>query len=184
MALLGTDDRNGERLTLAEMAWHPPAVLARAGSADYAAPGRSAGVSNTMMRVAAWLLGTAMVLAVVVFGAQLIASETGEVVVLHTRGADGDVATRLWVVDHDGRPWLRSGTGPEARWYARLQAEPRVELVRDGVGRRYRARAVPAMAPHINASMAAKYGWRDNLVGLLVGGRGDAVAIELIPDED
>lgn len=134
------------------------------------------------MKVLTWLLGIVMTLAVLVFGAQLIASETGEVVVLHTSGTDGEAHTRLWVVDHGGRTWLRSGGGPGASWYARLLEQPRVALTRDGERRAYLARTVPGMGDDINALMAEKYGWRDDFIGLLLGGRDQAVAIELVPD--
>jgi hypothetical protein len=33
----------------------------------------------------------------------------------------------------------------------------------------------------INGSMREKYGWRDVLIEVLVGGRDDAVAVQLVP---
>lgn len=131
------------------------------------------------MKVLAWIVGLIMVLAVIVFGAQIIASETGEVVVLHTDDEGREATTRLWVVEHDGHQWLRAGA--ESGWYVRLLAEPRVRLERDGVTRTYTARSEPDMAGNVNELMAGKYGWRDTVVGLLAPDRENAQAIRLIP---
>lgn len=131
------------------------------------------------MRQARWLLGGLMGAAVLAFGLQLVASETGEVVVLHTRDGDGGAATRLWVVDHEGRAWLRSGS--DSGWYRRLVAHPEVGLDRDGLRRRYRAEPEPRLAPLINRLMAEKYGWREDIVSLFAGSREDAIAIRLVP---
>lgn len=133
------------------------------------------------MRVLKWLLGGLMVVAVVVFGLQIIASETGEVVVLYTSAGDEQAGTRLWVVDHDGVQWLRSGGGSGSGWYSRLLAAPRVELERGGLRRSYVASPEPAMAARINELMLAKYGWRDEIVAVLAGSRDNAVAIRLTP---
>jgi hypothetical protein len=136
------------------------------------------------MKFLAWLLGVAMVIAVVVFGLQIAASETGEVVVLHTDPDDADRATRLWVVDHDGHQWLRAGGGADSGWYERLQANPRVVLERDGTRGDYLARAEPARAETINELMRDKYGWRDQVVAVLAGARDGAVPVRLVPAED
>lgn len=131
------------------------------------------------MRVLGWIVGALMLVLVVVFGLQVIASESGEVVVLHTDDGGRDATTRLWVVDHDGRQWLRASTG--SGWLQRLQSAPRVELERDGQRAAYRAAPEPAMAERINTLMAQKYGWRDEVIAVLVGGREDAVAVSLNP---
>jgi len=131
------------------------------------------------MKVLAWIVGLIMVLAVILFGAQIIASETGEVVVLHTDDDGRDAATRLWVVEHDGHQWLRGGA--DSGWYLRLLDEPRVRLERDGVARGYTARPDPQMVGTVNELMARKYGWRDTVVGLLAPDRDEAQAIRLIP---
>ncbi|MDZ7668261.1 MAG: nitroreductase/quinone reductase family protein [Gammaproteobacteria bacterium] len=131
------------------------------------------------MKILAWIVGLIMVLAVIIFGAQIIASETGEVVVLHTDDDGRDATTRLWVVEHDGHQWLRAGA--DSGWYLRLLAEPRVRLERDGVTRTYTARPDPDTVGAVNELMARKYGWRDAVVGLLAPDRDEAQAIRLIP---
>jgi hypothetical protein len=134
------------------------------------------------MKILAWLLGVTMVIAVVVFGLQIAASETGEVVVLHTD--PDDQATRLWVVDHDGHLWLRAGGAADSGWYERLQANPQVALERDGVRRDYLARPEPASVDIINELMHDKYGWRDDVVALLASAREGAVPVRLVPVGD
>ncbi len=58
--------------------------------------------------------------------------ELDEVVVLRTNDARGEIfQTRLWVADHAGQAWLIARF-PDRRWLARLQTNPRIELVRNG----------------------------------------------------
>lgn len=137
------------------------------------------------MKIVIWLLGALMVAAVAVFALQVIASETGEVVVLYTQDDDGrETSTRLWVVDLDDVQWLRSGGGSASGWYARLVARPQVALERAGERRRYTATTEPHMADQINGLMADKYRWRDTIVAVLAGSRENAVAVRLTPVGD
>lgn len=114
------------------------------------------------MRVLAVLL----VGAALFFGLILLASESGEVVVLSTVEADGTVhETRLWVVEHDGALWLRAGV-PHSGWLERLRRTPVVSVERGGVRRRYRA--VPSedagLRDEIHTRIAEKYGWAESLI--------------------
>jgi hypothetical protein len=116
----------------------------------------------------------------VVFGVEMIAAESGEVVVLRTRDAGGAVhETRLWVVDDAGTAWLRSGS-PEAGWFQRLSAEPEIEVVRHDATLPMRAVPVPQAQSRINELMLEKYGWADRYIGMLFG-RDDAVPVRLDP---
>ena len=87
------------------------------------------------MRWLARILGALVALAVVVFGLSFVASESGgEVVVLKTKseGATApDHETRSWIVDEDGKQWLRAGS-PQSSWLAAIQRDPLVEVVRGG----------------------------------------------------
>lgn len=124
------------------------------------------------------LLGAVAALAL----AQLAASESGEVVVLATRDAGGDVhRTRLWIVEDGGALWLRSGS-PDGAWYRRLREHPLVEVTRGGEARGYRAVPQPEARERVNELMAAKYGWADGFIALLFG-REDAVPIRLAPPD-
>lgn len=61
------------------------------------------------MKFLYWSSGLLLLVAVLVFGLQLAASERVEVVQLHTRDASGEeVTTRLWIVDDAGFQYLRS----------------------------------------------------------------------------
>jgi hypothetical protein len=115
-----------------------------------------------------------------VFGVEMIAAESGEVVVVRTRDASGAVhETRLWVVDDEGAAWLRSGS-PEAGWFQRLSAEPEIEVVRHDATLPMRAVPVPQARPRINELMLEKYGWADRYIGMLFG-RDDSVPVRLDP---
>lgn len=127
-----------------------------------------------------WVIGIVFGMALAAFALQLIASESGEVVVLQTQDGDAMARTRLWVVEDNGYLWLRSG-GEGSRWYERLVAEPSVALERAGLSADYRAQPEPDRIHRINDLMAAKYGWRDTVVGWFVGDRSADVPVRLAP---
>lgn len=96
---------------------------------------------------------------------------SGEVVVLHTRDDSGaSHGTRLWIVEHDGDPFLRAGarsiTSPDS-WYARILANPLVELERNGARKTFRALPAPEARVPVNARMREDYGLPDRLIGLM-----------------
>jgi hypothetical protein len=131
------------------------------------------------MKIVLYLVGALLAVVILVFVSQMVASETGEVVVLTSDGADGPAETRLWVVDLDGVQYLRAS--PESGWYQRLVAEPDALLERAGSSAAYRAEARLDLADEINGLMHEKYGWRDAYIEVLIGGREDAVPVALIP---
>jgi len=124
---------------------------------------------------------TALVLVVLLLGAiEMVAAESGEVVVLRTVDAAGAPhETRLWIVDDDGRAWLRAGS-EQARWYQLLRERPEVEVVRGDQVLVVRARPEPDARARINELMRAKYGWADVYIGALFD-RSDAIPIRLAP---
>ena len=129
------------------------------------------------------LLAGAVGLIVLVVIVQVVASETGEVVVLTTTDAAGaPQETRLWIVDHEGSAWLRAGSNT-AGWFGRLSAHPDIEVERGGHALRYRATAVPESTSEINRLMAEKYGWADAYIGLMFS-REHSLAIRLDPPSD
>ena len=130
------------------------------------------------MRILMWVIGGLVGLLSTLGIAQLLASESGEVVVLTTRdGAEASHETRLWVVDHEGAPWLRAGADVQG-WYLRLSAEPQVEVERSGTKTFYTALPEPALRERINGLMLVKYGWADQFIGVLFG-RDAAIPIRL-----
>jgi hypothetical protein len=118
------------------------------------------------------------------FGLIMMASETGEVVVLESQNEQGELqSTRLWVVEHDGSMWLRAGDD-QSGWYQRLmtnvQAGQAVYVTRDG--ERFSPSVVsdPSQAAAVNALMDEKYGLSNDAISFLMGEyRQDAVAVRL-----
>jgi hypothetical protein len=133
------------------------------------------------LKIVAALVVAALMVLLALGGLSYAASESGEVVVLTTAGGDGGELqqTRIWVVDLEGRQWLRSGS-PDSAWLARLRLNPVVTVERSGASAQYTAAATPAMQEAVNEAMAAKYGWADKVIGMMFG-REDAVPVELIP---
>lgn len=123
----------------------------------------------------------AVVLALGVF--YLALTESGEVVVLETRDAAGaSFRTRLWVVDHEGFAWLRTGNA-SAPWLLRLRAHPEVAVTRDGVQKSYRAVPVEEAATRefINALVLEKYRWRESTLRAFGMDPSGAVPMRLEP---
>ncbi|MGH0033354.1 MAG: nitroreductase/quinone reductase family protein [Myxococcota bacterium] len=134
---------------------------------------------KVVKRLALLLLGLLLALAV----GQLVASESGEVVVLTTSDAEGEShTTRVWVVDYEGQPWLRAGAEIQ-EWYQRLLADPSVEVERNWTKEAYTAVPVPTAQRTINDLMFEKYGWADAFIAVLYG-RDDSVPIRLDPPGD
>ncbi len=132
------------------------------------------------MKIVLKILGSLVALLAVIVIVEVIASESGEVVVLETQNDQGQIEqTRLWVVDYEGRAWLRSGS-PMSGWYQRLQANNVVQVTRSEETMRVSAEPVPAMQQQINTLMNKKYGWADSYISMLFG-RDDAVPIRLDP---
>ena len=131
-----------------------------------------------------WIAAGAIVgLGVVFLGLVFGLSEAGgEVVTLETRDAEGEPSvTRLWVVDHDGDAWLRSGM-PTSAWFVRLEANPEVRVTREDTTRRYRAEPVrdPAVRDRIHALVAEKYGFAESFIAATRDGT-QSVPIRLVP---
>lgn len=128
------------------------------------------------------LVVVAAVLAIplLAFLVQGIASESGEVVVVHTQdGAGNPHETRLWIVDDEGASWLRAGSAA-AGWFARIEGQPEIEVVRRDETLLVRGVAEPARRQRTNELMREKYGWADVYISFLFS-RGDSVPIRLAP---
>ncbi len=122
-----------------------------------------------VMVLIAWWLG------------QMIASETGEVVVLITQSETGEPKnTRLWVVDYEGNVWLRAGS-EQAGWYKRIVSLPEITLQRRGIRQSFVAKPEPAYRDTINTQMRKKYGWRDAYIGFFFA-RDESIPIRLVTE--
>ncbi len=130
------------------------------------------------MKLVLKILGGIVAVLVALFVVQMIASESGEVVVVTTQNAQGDPQeTRLWIVEHEGSSWLRAGVESSA-WYQRLAANPKITVKRGGTAFTATAVPEPAAVADINRLMNEKYGWADDFIGMLFG-RDGSVAIRL-----
>ncbi len=109
-----------------------------------------------------------------------VALEGREVVVVHTRAADGRAhATRTWVADADGATWIEAAN-PERPFLHDVAEEPQLELERGGAVVRCRAVIVPNPSGHrrIRDLLATRYGWADCWIGLVADTR-HSVAVRL-----
>lgn len=123
------------------------------------------------------VLTLGILIAIVALGAGAI--DEGEVVQLTTWDARAHAhETDLWIVDIDGQRYLRADR-PGADWLERLRAHPEVRLRRDDTEERLSARPVedPAVRAEVARAMARKYGFVDDLVGIL---RSDDAAVAVI----
>ena len=90
---------------------------------------------------------------------------------IETRSAAGDVhRTIIWIVERDGRVYVRSYHGDRGRWYREALADPEVAIHVDG--RRVAARAVPATdgdsVESCSEGLRAKYRPSQSLAAMLV----------------
>ncbi len=120
---------------------------------------------------------------VVAFGALYLAmAERVEVVVVQTHDAEGDHATRLWIVDNAGSAWLRTGAD-NTTWLPRLTSTPAIEVERQGNTLPFTALVVadPTTVARINELSLAKYGWSESLLRAMTPDGREQVAIRLVP---
>jgi hypothetical protein len=133
-----------------------------------------------MLRLLARVFFVVLALVLAIGALEMVAAESGEVVVLRTTDAAGAPhETRLWIVEDGSHSWLRSGNDAAA-WFVRLRERPEVEVERGS--ETLRVRAVPEVGARarINDLMRQKYGWADAFIGTLFG-RDDAIPIRLDP---
>ena len=75
-----------------------------------------------MKRLAIIAFGAALLFGTLI-GVAYLLIESGEVIVLHTTDGQGSTfQTRLWVVDHQGRPWVGTTDPSHTTWVARIRA--------------------------------------------------------------
>lgn len=120
---------------------------------------------------------------VLVLGALLL--DEGEVVTLVTEAGERTYSTQLWIVELDGREFIRANRG-SARWLARLRANPAVQLRRTdehgAAAELYWAQAVenPDLKARVDAKIESKYRLADRVWGRFAH-RGRSQVIELLP---
>lgn len=123
--------------------------LVRLGSTQRRGRGRS-------LAIGASLAAAPIVL---FYGLLLTVHEIGEIVVLRTTDDEATVwETRVAVLDHEGSTWIGADHARQ-RWFRRLLATPRVELIRNGVARCHVAVVVedPATREEVFRRIEEKY---------------------------
>jgi len=109
-----------------------------------------------------------------------LAGERTEVAVLRTYEADGAPHdTKMWIVDHDGKPYVRVGR-PGRGWGERLKANPKVDLTRAGETSP-RDAVIVTDEPIVSAvarEFSDKYGWVDWWYGVVVRKNPDTVRLD------
>ena len=134
------------------------------------------------MKYILWSVGMLFGLALIIAVLQIAASERVEVVQLHTIKSGGEkVVTRLWVVDYDGRAYLRGDTGSD--WFQRLQSSDKFTLIRGDETGEFTHRVKNENIDMINKLMREKYTWGDQIIEIGVGSRAESNAIELTPEK-
>ena len=131
------------------------------------------------LRIVLGFVGLILLLVVL----QVVASETGEVIVVHTVDEAGEPReTRSWVLEDQGRTYIRGGAGG---WTSRVAANPDILVESGGQEREVRGVVQPDAGARvrINRLFREKYGWRDAVVSVLIAdpGREAAVVIEVVP---
>lgn len=132
------------------------------------------------MKVIAWIFGIIVLLAALFGILQTVASERVEVIELHTRNESGEpVTTRLWIVDHDGKQYLRGNEG--SGWVNRLRENGSFDLTRGDQTDSYTFTMRPDKVSEINRLYQDKYTWGDTFFETVLGGRESALVFELQP---
>lgn len=136
------------------------------------------------MRKVALAIGAVLGLLLLLVIAQLLASESGEVLVLETLDADGRPhETRIWVVEDAGATWVRGGA--DAGWVQRLLERPEVRAERAGEWSSFLAAPErdPATRDRVNRLMREKYGFADLFIAVTLGDvdREGALPVRLDP---
>ena len=133
------------------------------------------------MKLALKIVGGLFLVLVLVVVVEIIASESGEVVVVTTLDDAGTPAeTRLWVVDHAGSAYLRSGS-PQSGWFQRMQTNPAITVVRGDLTMTATVEPDVSLRDTVNGLMREKYGWADAYISMLFG-REDATPIRIVPE--
>ncbi|HIF97322.1 MAG TPA: hypothetical protein EYQ54_09925 [Myxococcales bacterium] len=129
------------------------------------------------------MLAMGIITGMLVLGA--LALDEGEIVTLYTEGAGRQYSTQLWIVEIDGREFVRANR-PSARWLARLRINPAVSLRRaetpHGSSELYWARPIDdeGLRGRVDAEIARKYRFADKTWGRFAD-RAQTKLIELEP---
>lgn len=139
------------------------------------------------MKYVYWFIGLLVGIPVLLIAIPIVASELGgEVVTLERAEEDGESSrVRVWVVDTDDASWIEHGDS-ESYWLDHLQSSSEIVLDRGGQTQRYEGALDPASHDLYHDLRRQKYGWADQLIELLSGGREscDGIPVRLLLSDD
>ena len=132
-----------------------------------------------MKKILAWTLAVIFTLVISILILQMVASERVEVIQVKTLDSQGElVETRLWIVDHQGKQYVRAGA--DSGWYLRMKSNPEVLMTRNDQESKYLAVEDKSKMEIVDQLMNKKYTWGDDIIAAMVG-RTDAIPMELQP---
>ena len=133
-----------------------------------------------MKKIILWITSSVLVVLVALLGLQMLAYERVEVIELHTIAEDGETyTTRLWIVEHEGLPYLLAGL-EESGWLIRGQQNGYVSLTRAGVTKVYVMEPKVAMRSTVNSLLAEKYTWGYDIINFMFRNEDSAIPVALI----
>lgn len=139
------------------------------------------------MKYVYWFLGFLVGIPVLFIAIPIVASELGgEVVTLERAEENGESSRiRIWVVDNDDAAWIEHGDS-ESYWMNRLGSSNEIVLDRGDQTLRYEGVLDPDSHDLYHDLRRQKYGWADQLIEMLSGGREscDGIPVRLRLSDD
>jgi len=134
-----------------------------------------------MKKTIGWVAGIVLGLLIIVLATQMLTSELGsEIVELHTLDDTGKPhTTRLWIVDHEGTPYLRAGMASSG-WLLRAQSNNTVEMTRNGATGSYTFEPREQMRDTVNQLLLEKYTWGFRYISFTMQNADTAIPVALI----
>ena len=134
-----------------------------------------------MKKTIGWIVGIVLGLLIIVFGTQMLFSELGsEIVELHTLDDTGQShTTRLWIVNHEGTPYVRAGMASSG-WLLRALSNNSVEMTRHGVTGSYTFEHREQMRDTVNQLLLEKYTWGFRYISFTMQNADSAIPVALI----
>lgn len=134
-----------------------------------------------MKKTIGWVAGIILGLLIIVLATQMLTSELGsEIVELHTLDDSGQShTTRLWIVDHEGTPYLRAGMASSG-WLLRALRNSSVEVTRNGVTGSYTFEPREQMRDTANQLLLEKYNWGFRYISFTMQNADTAIPVALI----
>jgi len=134
-----------------------------------------------MKKAMGWVAGIVLGLLIIVLATQMLTSELGsEIVELHTLDDTGQShTTRLWIVDHEGIPYLRAGMASSG-WLLRALSNNAVEMTRNGVTGSYNFEPREQIRDTINQLLLEKYTWGFRYISFTMQNSDSAIPVAMI----